>query len=133
MTCEAFSSEFTFNDKSPIYRQIYDNIARAFARGLIEPGERIPSIRDLALQLKVNANTVQRVYQELERDELIVSKRGTGYFFTEDETMATKINNNMAAEVVRNFLNEMHALGFTTEQIIEFIKKGGYSDATAAD
>jgi DNA-binding transcriptional regulator YhcF (GntR family) len=113
---EKFSSDF--DDKTPIYKQIYMLFSCSFARGQIEAGERIPSIRDMALRLKVNANTMQRVYQELERDELIKSRRGTGYFFTDDESMVEKVGADMAREAIERFLEEMYALGFTKERII---------------
>jgi GntR family transcriptional regulator len=117
---DSFSTEF--NDKSPIYSQIIASFSRSFARGNIKPGERIPSIRDMALQLKVNANTMQRVYQEMERGGLIVGKRGTGYFFTEDKEMVDRISENMAGTAVRSFLREMHALGLSDRQILDLVK-----------
>jgi DNA-binding transcriptional regulator YhcF (GntR family) len=118
---ESFSSDF--DDRTPIYRQIYNQFSRSFAKGDIKTGERIPSIRDMAMQLKVNANTIQRVYQEMERDGLIVSKRGTGYFFTEDGNMVEKVSTDMAREAVGKFLDEMRALGFTKEKIINELLK----------
>ena len=130
---EGFSTEF--NDKSPIYSQIITLFSRSFARGEIQTGERIPSIREMALNLRVNANTMQRVYQEMERGGLITSKRGTGYFFTEDEGMVEKVNGSMASGAVSRFLEEMRALGFSDNQIIEELKtqmKGGEGNGTAA-
>ncbi len=117
---EGFRTEF--DDKSPIYSQIITLFSRSFARGEIEAGERIPSIRDMALQLRVNANTMQRVYQEMERAGLINSKRGTGYFFTEDRSMMQKISANMAAGAVGRFLEEMRGLGYSDRQIIDELK-----------
>jgi len=132
---EKFSTDF--DDRTPIYRQIHTLFSRSFARGLIKTGERIPSIRDMALQLKVNANTMQRVYQEMERDGLINSKRGTGYFFTEDENMVAKVSTQMARESIGRFLEEMRALGFTDKQIIDEllnkIKEGNENGSTVTD
>lgn len=108
----------TFSDRQPIYQQIIDRFCHSLAKKEILPGERIPSIRDMALILKVNANTIQRVYQEMERGELIFSKRGTGYFVTEDSNMITNIQKDMAMESMMRFLREMRALGFTNQQII---------------
>lgn len=118
---EYWSTEF--NDKSPIYSQIITLFSRSFARGEIKTGERIPSIRDMAMNLKVNANTMQRVYQEMERGGLITSKRGTGYFFTEDKSMVEKINGSMARESVSRFLDEMRSLGFSNKQILSELSK----------
>jgi GntR family transcriptional regulator len=100
-----------FDDRMPIYRQIILQFSRAFVRGEIKPGERIPSIRELSALLRVNTNTVQRVYQEMERGGLIESKRGTGYFFTEDTSMIQSTRHELAIESLRRFVNEMRALG----------------------
>ena len=121
----------TFNNGAPIYSQIIALLTRSFARGEIAPGERMPSIRDLAMQMKVNANTVQRVYREMELGGLIESRRGTGYFFTEDCGMVDKINARLAGSAVCVFLEEMRSLGYTDGQIIEKLEnrmKGGDDD-----
>lgn len=107
------------DDRMPIYRQIIIQFSRAFVRGDIKPGERIPSIRELSSLLKVNANTIQRAYQEMERDELINSKRGTGYFFTEDLKMAEEIRKKLATDSLCRFVEEMCALGCTNKEIID--------------
>ena len=113
---------FTFDDRMPIYRQIILQFSRAFVRGDIKPGERIPSIRELSVLLKVNTNTIQRVYQEMERDNLINSKRGTGYFLTEDESMLETTRKYLAYDSLRRFLEEMRALGLTDKEIMDKLK-----------
>jgi len=121
-----------FDDRMPIYRQIILQFSRAFVRGNIQPGERIPSIRELAASLKVNTNTIQRVYQEMERDEMINSKRGTGYFFTEDRKMIEKTRRNLAQESLNRFAAEMRALGCADTEILEELElfmKGGKKHA----
>jgi len=121
-----------FDDRMPIYRQIILQFSRAFVRGNIQAGERIPSIRELAALLKVNTNTIQRVYQEMERDEMINSKRGTGYFFTEDKKMIEKIRLNLAQESLNRFVEEMRALGCADTEIqneLEAFMKGGKKHA----
>ena len=64
----------------PIYRQIVDAIRRAVARGVYRAGDPLPSVRELALESGVNPNTVQRAYEELEREGLIAARRGLGMF-----------------------------------------------------
>jgi len=121
-----------FDDRMPIYRQIILRFSQAFVRGNIRPGERIPSIRELSALLKVNTNTIQRVYQEMERDEMINSKRGTGYFFTEDGKMIEKIRRNLARESLNRFVGEMRALGCADTEIMEELElfmKGGKKHA----
>jgi len=117
-----------FDDRSPIYRQIILQFSRAFVRGDISPGERILSIREMSAILKVNTNTMQRVYQEMERDGLINSKRGTGYFFTEEVKMIEKTRCDLALDSQRRFVEEMRALGRKDREILDelelFMKEG---------
>ncbi|MCL2003142.1 MAG: GntR family transcriptional regulator [Oscillospiraceae bacterium] len=108
-----------FDDRMPIYRQIILQFNRAFVRGDISPGDRIPSIRELSALLRVNTNTIQRVYQEMERDGLIGSKRGTGYFFTEDLKQMEKTRRDLALDSLRRFADEMRALGLTDKDIMD--------------
>ena len=108
----------SFDDRMPIYRQIILQFNRAFVRGDIQPGDRIPSIRELSAMLRVNTNTVQRVYQEMERDGSISSKRGTGYYFTEDTKMTEKMRKDLTKESLDRFVDEMRALGIKKEEII---------------
>ena len=108
----------SFDDRMPIYRQIILQFNRAFVRGDIKPGDRIPSIRELSAMLRVNTNTVQRVYQEMERDGSISSKRGTGYYFTEDTKMTKKMRKDLTKESLHRFVDEMCALGLEKKEII---------------
>ncbi|MCL2244079.1 MAG: GntR family transcriptional regulator [Treponema sp.] len=117
-----------FDDRSPIYRQIILQFSQAFVRGDISPGERIPSIREMSALLKVNTNTMQRAYQEMERDGLISSKRGTGYFSTEEKEMIEKTRRILALDSQSRFMGEMRALGCADTEILKeleiFIKEG---------
>ena len=117
-----------FDERSPIYEQIVMQVCRSLIRGELKPSDRIPSIRELAIALKVNTNTVQRAYQEMERRNLIYSKRGTGYFITEGENMVSEIKTEIVKDVVSRFLEEMRSLGFKDNQIqneIESYVNGG--------
>ncbi len=82
----------------PIYQQIADHIRRSVAAGVYRPGEMIPSLRALALELVVNPNTVQRAYEELEREGLIRPRRGLGMCVTE---RAAKSARSQSAAAVR--------------------------------
>jgi GntR family transcriptional regulator len=117
-----------FDDRMPIYLQIILRFRQAFVRGDIRPGERILSIREIAALLKVNTNTMQRVYQEMERDGLISSKRGTGYFFTEEAEVIEKTRCELAEDSLCRFADEMRAIGCADGKILEALKsymKGG--------
>jgi len=106
-----------FDERSPIYEQIVTQFCRSLIKGDLTPGQRIPSIRELAMQMQVNTNTVQRAYQEMERRHLIFSKRGTGYFITEGNDMVLEIKTDMVKDTVSRFLEEMRSLGFKDSQI----------------
>ena len=122
-----------FDDKMPIYRQITLLFSRAFVRGDIQPGDRIPSIREMSSYLKVNTNTMQRSYQEMERDGLLNSKRGTGFFLTEDLSMKEKIGRKLALETLGRFMEEMRALGYADRVILSelklFMTQGGQNES----
>jgi GntR family transcriptional regulator len=68
------------NSELPIFGQIVEQVRQGIARGALAPGERIPTVRDLARELLVNPNTVSKAYQQMERDRLIVTRRGAGTF-----------------------------------------------------
>jgi DNA-binding transcriptional regulator YhcF (GntR family) len=124
-----------FDDRMPIYRQISLQLSQAFVRGDVCPGERIPSIREMSAILKVNTNTVQRSYQEMEREGLICSKRGTGYFLTEDINMKEKTRLNLAQDSMSRFTDEMCALGRKDKEIIDeliLFMKGGKKRETSS-
>jgi len=109
---------FEFNDDLPIYSQIVHYLSRAFAKGDIPLGTRIPSIHKMSDIFKVHNNTMQRVYQEMERDGLIEGKRGIGYFFTCDETVLKKTKCYLLKESLRRFVCEMREIGLKNEDIL---------------
>jgi len=122
-----------FDDRMPIYRQIILQFCRALVRGDIKPGDRIPSIRELSALLRVNTNTVQRVYQELERDGFIGSKRGTGYFVTEEMDLMEKTRHDLAMESLRRFVEEMRALGCADSEILDELESFMKGDSGNGD
>ena len=87
----------------PIYLQIADGIRAAVAAGLYRPGEALPSLRALAIDVQVNPNTVQRAYDQLERDGLIYSQRGKGLFVAQQGTTSAKTRSQ---QVVRRGFDE---------------------------
>lgn len=87
----------------PIYLQIADGIRAAVATGLYRPGEALPSLRALAIDIQVNPNTVQRAYDQLEREGLVRSQRGKGLFVTEQGTVSAQAR---AQDGVRRVFDE---------------------------
>lgn len=111
-----------FNNSVPIYLQIISEIKKQIVSGKLVPGERIPSVRELALTYKVNPNTMQKALIELEENGLIKTERTNGKFVTEDENIINKIKNDYADNLTQNYLSEMISLGITKQEIKERIK-----------
>lgn len=119
-----------FNDNLPIYLQIMNLIKKRIIIGELKEGEKLASVRELSTELKVNPNTIQRSYQELEREDLVFTQRGMGTFVTEDKKIIYELKNNMAATIVGEFLKNMKSLGFSEKEIISLINEneGGEND-----
>ena len=111
-----------FNNSVPIYLQIVSEIKKQIVSGKLIPGERIPSVRELALTYKVNPNTMQKALIELEENGLIKTERTNGKFVTKDENIINKIKNDYADNLTQNYLSEMISLGITKPEIKERIK-----------
>lgn len=112
-----------FNDSLPIYIQIMNLIKSRMVSGDIIGGDKLPSVRELSKELKVNPNTIQRAYQELEREGLVFTQRGMGTFVTEDLNTIKNLKKSMATELVDKFLIEMKKLGFTSDEVKEIISE----------
>ena len=103
--------------------------------GLYHPGDKLPSVRELAQEASVNPNTMQKALSELERTGLVYSQRTSGRFITEDITMIEKLKSELAKEMVTQFLENMQKLGFQREDTIslltEITEQEGDDDDTA--
>jgi len=103
--------KFSLDLSKPLYEQVLQHIRQAIARGDVQLGTKLPSVRDLALQLKLNPNTVMRAYQELDRDHLIETRRGQGTFITSDYETVDQVKKALASEAVIAFVSSMEKLG----------------------
>ncbi|WFA09069.1 GntR family transcriptional regulator [Tissierella sp. Yu-01] len=112
-----------FENNLPIYVQIVDYLKRQIISGILKEGDKLPSVREIATELKVNPNTVQRSYQELERENLVFTQRGMGTFVTEDKKVIKELKKNLANNVLNNFIDDMKALGFSSKDIVELINE----------
>ncbi|NLM52180.1 MAG: GntR family transcriptional regulator [Firmicutes bacterium] len=110
-----------FDQHLPIYMQIMHVIKNRIVSGQLRGGDKLPSVRDLAKEFKVNPNTIQRCYQELERENLVFTQRGLGTFVTEDVETIKNLKTGMAQELTQNYLEQMQRLGFTPQEIIKLI------------
>ncbi len=109
---------FEFNESAPIYLQILKKIKMDICSGHLQPGEKLPSVRDLAAANRVNPNTAQRVYQELEREGLTATQRGMGTFVTEDGELIASLRRVLANLEITTFLESMANIGFSNEEIL---------------
>jgi len=104
---------------APLYVQLAEQIKRAIAVGALSPGERLPTVKGLALDLKLNANTVARVYRDLERDGVIATAPGRGSFVREDGALgeARRAANDVATSALDGAVREARALGLTQDEL----------------
>ena len=113
--------EPVYNASLPIYLQIMDIVKHRIASGQWAAGDKIPSVRDLALEFGVNPNTVQRALAELERQGLLYSERTSGRFITADVERIEQMRFQMAHQITRLFIDQMEGLGYGKERILEAI------------
>ena len=113
---------WTLDDSRPIYLQIMDFIKTKIIAGFYKPGEKLPSVRDLAMEASVNPNTMPKALIELERDGLVYTQRTSGRFITEDTGKLSEIRGQMARTQVVCFIRNMEELGFTKEQIQKLLE-----------
>ena len=100
-----------FKDNIPIYLQIEQYLYRQIALGKMKAGEKIPSVRKLALELTVNVNTVQRALQEMNTQGILYTKRGEGNFVTEDTELLSKTKQSLINNELDEFVQNMEKLG----------------------
>ncbi len=111
-------------DGTPIYVQLERGIRAAIATGRLKPGEKLPTVRQLAVDLRINANTVAKVYAELERGGVVETRRGVGTFVLEPAAVPSRRDSAPALrQAADRFIAEAAALGFSLEQIIEHLQQ----------
>ena len=112
-----------FDPNLPIYLQIMNFVKKLIVRGILRPGDKVPSVRDMALFLGVNPNTVQKAYEELEREGTIFTKRGQGNFVSEDENIVDKIKERMVKDLIEKYRKELEELGLSKGEIFNLLKE----------
>jgi GntR family transcriptional regulator len=113
--------EIDLNSAIPIFRQIVDGICAAVAAGIYKPGELIPSVRQQAVTLLVNPNTVQRAYEHLERQGLLVGRRGSGMAATHtsqavQQTLSQAIEQGRSARMTRTAIDALYRKAWNGEE-----------------
>lgn len=116
--------DIDFSTSIPIYLQIISEFKRQIAIGQLKPGDRLPSQRDLATELKVNANTVQRAYREMELLGLVETLRGQGTFVCRGEGVVEETRRELLDSLVAEFVAAMRSLGLGGQEALELVRKG---------
>lgn len=114
-----------FLPDKPIYQQLVDHIIGEIIKGVLETGQKLPSVREYAVSVGVNANTMQRVYRELEQMGITETRRGQGSFVTEKTERIQELRDEMKEQLVWSFIQNVEALGFTTDEMISYLQKRG--------
>lgn len=114
-----------YRDARPIYSQIVDGLRQQIAAGILRPGDKLPSVRELASQLAINPNTIQRAYRELEAGGWVESQQGRGCYVRglglgETEALLKTFDETVAA---------LGAMGVSAETLMARLRKGGTNDA----
>lgn len=107
----------------PVYLQLMDYIKMQIISGAYKAGDKVPSVRELALEAEVNPNTMQKALTELEREKLLYTKRTVGRFITDDVERLKEIKLSVAQNEITRFLNTMNGFGFKIEEIYDLLRK----------
>ncbi|WP_405218780.1 GntR family transcriptional regulator [Agrococcus sp. Ld7] len=102
-----------FDSTQPIWLQLVREFSRRIVAGVWQNGSRIPAVRELAAELQVNPNTVQRAFAELERDELVRSERTSGRFVTDDSTRISALRRQLAADAAQQYTSRVRGVGLS--------------------
>lgn len=117
--------KFEFDNNIPIYIQLVEQLKIYIISGKMKPGERLPSVRDLALQTKVNPNTMQKTLVELEELKLVYTERTNGKFVTQNQKLIDKLKCEYATELSKKFFSSMENIGFDKDETINYLKNLG--------
>lgn len=112
---------WNLDSSRPIYLQIIERVQMDIITERYQPGDKLPSVRDLAQEAAVNPNTMQKALSELERSGLIYSQRTSGRFITEDKELIHQMKKELAAAEVSAFVAHMKQLGITPEEIRQLL------------
>lgn len=111
-----------YRDKRPIYEQIIEQMQRLIVSGALKSDERIPSVRNLAMEISINPNTIQRAYMQLEKDGWIYTIKGKGNFVSEKSAWLSA-EKGAALLSLKKEIEKAKALGITKEEIISLLQE----------
>ncbi len=114
--------ELMLNNRQPIYEQLTEGITRLVVSGVLEPGAALPSVRELATELAINPNTVQKAFTELERNGVSYSVNGKGRFVTDDVKALKKKQTDGIFYDIAELLKKLKKYGISEAETVERIK-----------
>ncbi len=115
--------QWKIDGSAPIYSQLVEQIKLGIVSGEWIPGQRVPAVRELAVDAGVNPNTLQRALQALERQGLLFSPRTSGRVVTEDTEMIEDAKRTLANRHITAFIRQMQALGYTRQEIVALLEE----------
>jgi GntR family transcriptional regulator len=105
----------------PVYRQIIDQVLGGISTGALKPGDQVPTVRQLAVDLAINPNTVVRAYRELEIREVLTTQQGTGTFITDKKPRANEVERQRrVAQLAGDLLARAGADGITLQELLDY-------------
>ena len=117
--------DYIFDNERPIYIQLVEKLRIEIISNKLKLGERIPSVRELALTARVNPNTMQKALAELESEGLVYTERTNGKFVTDNKELIEKVKRELAEEKVNNYINDMKNIGITYEESVQYLQELG--------
>ncbi|MFC6182247.1 GntR family transcriptional regulator [Lactiplantibacillus daowaiensis] len=112
-----------FDDKVPIYYQIKQHLYHEILAATLKPGDKLPAVRQLAVDLTVNVNTIQRALSEMITEGVIESRRGKGNFVTQDTARLAQLKEQLVMAQLALVYAQLHALNLSDDEIIESLKR----------
>ena len=114
--------DYIFDNERPIYVQLVEKIRFEIISGRLKSGERLLSVRELALTVRVNPNTMQKALVELEQLGLVYTERTNGKYVTTDKSLIDKYKEEYASSISNTYFTSMQNLGFTKKETINYLK-----------
>lgn len=112
-----------FNNRDPVYVQVVRHFKEQIATGAFEPGQEIPSRRELANKLKINPNTAQRAYKEMEGEGLIYTERNLPSRITKDENILASVREELILQAVDNFVDSIRSIQVPIDEVLDLVKE----------
>ncbi|WP_042220527.1 GntR family transcriptional regulator [Oceanobacillus manasiensis] len=118
-----------FNNRDPVYVQVVRHFKEQIATGMLEQGQEVSSRRELASQLKINPNTVQRAFKEMEEQGLIYTEKNSPSKITKDEQVLHRVREELILEAVDTFVTSVRSINVPVDELVELVKEKYAADS----